>query len=318
MPSSRSLNRQKKKPALNFGDFMLPILGIILVVILVLGIKVLFFGSKPQPSQQVNSVAVQPEGLSQNEAALPQGGTSTQSETKESLPDLSSLDKLPSVDVATVDITPVVDMPTTNTTPKEVAPKEKPSVQLTKPKVEKKVEAAKSKAPAPVSSSTKNTTAPVKVAVPQTPKPIVKPVTTPTAPVSSAPAKGVVVRPVAVTGSASQKSTTVARPVVQTQPQQVAQPKSVTQPVASQSSPSVTGKGYSVQTGSFSSEKAAQDVVADLKSRGFSPRISRVEVQGRSFYRVYVAAGATAAQASAVEQSIKALNKYETLVVKDQ
>ena len=62
MPS-RSTNRFKQKPALNFGDLMLPVLGIVFLAILIIGIKVLFFPAQASKTPiVVNSPArtVQP------------------------------------------------------------------------------------------------------------------------------------------------------------------------------------------------------------------------------------------------------------------
>lgn len=254
MTSDREIHRQKKKKSLNFGDMMMPLLGVILVVILLLGLKILFFGGKKDTAPSVDF----PPAVGQPQALLPEtpaGGDSTEPQlpvATSPLPELPSLDDIPAVTVDAMEVTPVQDVPlypVTNT-----------------------------------SSSTAKSTA------------------------KAAPAQ------------TRAKATTQPKAVSKTAPAKTTAAKS-TAPAKAPSTPKVTapqGKGYSVQAGSFTSEKSANDVVATMRSAGLSARVERAEVKGRAFFRVFVTGGSTEAEAKATESKIKTLGKFDTLVVKDK
>lgn len=254
MTSDREIHRQKKKKSLNFGDMMMPLLGVILVVILLLGLKILFFGGKKDTAPSVDF----PPAVGQPQALLPEtpaGGESSEPQlpvATSPLPELPSLDDIPAVTVDAMEVTPVQDVPLYPVTS--------------------------------TSSSTAKSTA--KAAPAQT---RAKATTQPKAVSKAAPAK-----------------TTAAKS---------------TAPAKAPSAPKVTapqGKGYSVQAGSFTSEKSANDVVATMRSAGLSARVERAEVKGRAFFRVFVTGGSTEAEAKATESKIKTLGKFDTLVVKDK
>lgn len=254
MTSDREIHRQKKKKSLNFGDMMMPLLGVILVVILLLGLKILFFGGKKDTAPSVDF----PPAVGQPQALLPEtpaGGESTEPQlpvATSPLPELPSLDDIPAVTVDAMEVTPVQDVPLYPVTS--------------------------------TSSSTAKSTA--KAAPAQT---TAKATSQPKAAGKTAPAK-----------------TTAAK---------------TTAPAKAPSTPKVTapqGKGYSVQAGSFTSEKSANDVVATMRSAGLSARVERAEVKGRAFFRVFVTGGSTEAEAKATESKIKTLGKFDTLVVKDK
>ena len=254
MTSDREIHRQKKKKSLNFGDMMMPLLGVILVVILLLGLKILFFGGKKDTAPSVDF----PPAVGQPQALLPEtpaGGDSSEPQlpvATSPLPELPSLDDIPAVTVDAMEVTPVQDVPLY-----------------------------------PVTSTSSSTTKSTAKAAPAQTR--AKATTQPKAVSKTAPAK-----------------TTAAKP---------------TAPAKAPSTPKVTapqGKGYSVQAGSFTSEKSANDVVATMRSAGLSARVERAEVKGRAFFRVFVTGGSTEAEAKATESKIKTLGKFDTLVVKDK
>lgn len=258
MTSDREIHRQKKKKSLNFGDMMMPLLGVILVVILLLGLKILFFGGKKDTAPSVDF----PPAVGQPQALLPEtpaGGESTEPQlpvATSPLPELPSLDDIPAVTVDAMEVTPVQDVPLypVNSTP----------TSTTKSTAKSTAKAA------PAQTTAKVTTQPKTAG-------------------KTAPAK-----------------TTAAK---------------TTAPAKAPSTPKVTapqGKGYSVQAGSFTSEKSANDVVATMRSAGLSARVERAEVKGRAFFRVFVTGGSTEAEAKATESKIKTLGKFDTLVVKDK
>ena len=223
-------------------------------MILLLGLKILFFGGKKDTAPSVDF----PPAVGQPQALLPEtpaGGDSTEPQlpvATSPLPELPSLDDIPAVTVDAMEVTPVQDVPlypVTNT-----------------------------------SSSTAKSTA------------------------KAAPAQ------------TRAKATTQPKAVSKTAPAKTTAAKS-TAPAKAPSTPKVTapqGKGYSVQAGSFTSEKSANDVVATMRSAGLSARVERAEVKGRAFFRVFVTGGSTEAEAKATESKIKTLGKFDTLVVKDK
>lgn len=62
--AARTTNKFKQKPALHFGDLMLPLLGVVALGILIIGVKLLFFPStaerKPIVVTQPQAVTAQP------------------------------------------------------------------------------------------------------------------------------------------------------------------------------------------------------------------------------------------------------------------
>lgn len=66
--AARSTSRFKQKPAVPFGDFMLPILGVIALGIIIVGIKILW-----TPGSTKTAIVVQPRTTRQKAAAQPSG-----------------------------------------------------------------------------------------------------------------------------------------------------------------------------------------------------------------------------------------------------
>ncbi len=81
--AARTTNRFKQKPAVPFGDFMLPILGIIALGIVVIGLKILWKPSSPksnliaQPKASTPSVTIT-QRSNNNEHVIVQGITKQQ------------------------------------------------------------------------------------------------------------------------------------------------------------------------------------------------------------------------------------------------
>ncbi|EHM13488.1 SPOR domain-containing protein [Jonquetella sp. BV3C21] len=232
MPS-RSTNRFKQKPALNFGDLMLPVLGIVFLAILIIGIKVLFFPAQASKTPiVVNSPArtVQPAPV---HSELPQ-----RSAVVEPVP--------VQADVVPADARPLVAEPATDK-----------------------------------NGQTAVAVAPVKTAPPAK-KPAAKPAPAVRPAVSAAPAP-------------------VARPAVS----------------APDRGATIEKSNYLVQSGSFTDDKGASTVSAELKSKGYATVVRRAEVKGRTFFRVFVAGGSSAESAQAVADKLQSAG-YPVLVVKNQ
>ena len=226
MPS-RSTNRFKQKPALNFGDLMLPVLGIVFLAILIIGIKVLFFPAQASKTPiVVNSPArtVQPAPVHSE------------------LPQQSAVQ----ADVVPADARPLVAEPATDK-----------------------------------NGQTAVAVAPVKTAPPAK-KPAAKPAPAVRPAVSAAPAP-------------------VARPAVS----------------APDRGATIEKSNYLVQSGSFTDDKGASTVSAELKSKGYATVVRRAEVKGRTFFRVFVAGGSSAESAQAVADKLQSAG-YPVLVVKNQ
>ena len=62
--AARSTSRFKQKPAVPFGDFMLPILGVVALGIVVVGIRLLWAPNPPKPT-----VITQPRPIAQHQSA---------------------------------------------------------------------------------------------------------------------------------------------------------------------------------------------------------------------------------------------------------
>lgn len=87
-------------------------------------------------------------------------------------------------------------------------------------------------------------------------------------------------------------------------------PNALPQEVAS----SAVGK-YTVQVGSYQSEKEAQGVAADLKAKGFSAFYVSAKVKGKTWYRVSVGLFTTTKEADAYKKDLLARSKVTSAIV---
>lgn len=170
MTSPREIHRQKKKKSLNFGDFMMPLLGVVLVLLVIFGLKVLFFGDKKNDKVTVSAPPVaQTAPVQPVLPETPQGGIQTQpsapqtsaSAASVALPELPKLDDLPAVTVEAMEVKPLQDVPTYQggKTASEKVPAVKTSNKATVAKTSEKAAAAQ-----PVVSKTQNAKTVVKAA----------------------------------------------------------------------------------------------------------------------------------------------------------
>ncbi len=220
--AARSTYKLKKKPAIPFGDLMLPILGVVVMGILIVGIRVFFFSGDDQPPLQSSSrpivsvVPSQPQ-IAEPEALTPRGTTAA-----------------------------------------------------------------------------------------------------PTAPIS-APAQTVVVAEPAVPASPARRAPAQSAPA---KPQRASRPAPAvtSEPIREKvnvSGGSINDSVFLVQCGSFTNRSAANNVAAELKSRGHSSLVRPAEVRGTTYFRVFVAGGRNRATADTIANQIKALG-HQTLVVRNQ
>lgn len=80
--------------------------------------------------------------------------------------------------------------------------------------------------------------------------------------------------------------------------------------------PAGTAAAFSVQAGSFQVRGNAEDLAKDLQTAGFAPSIRETAVQGKTVWRVYVAAGVERAAADRLLAALRAAG-YDGLVVAD-
>lgn len=236
---ARSTSKFKKKPAVPFGDFMLPILGVIALGIVVMGIRMLWSPSVPK------SVIVPQPRVTQSHNAVqtPSAKAEVEEETAEPAQDTSSKEEVSDV---------IVAHPKSESG-KEVVARPRP----------------------------KNTTS------------------------EKSSGTQVVARP-------------QPKPQTQSKPQQAAQPKQQPAVQKAQKEPinknvNINKSQFIVQCGSFSDSVGANAAVSTLKKIGYVPVIRKVDVRGKTYYRVVVAGG-DREHAEAIQADIKQKTKFPTLV----